>query len=234
MAKRRFRIEAGRYGGELTIGEVDKEFVDYFIDKEESELIEHVNSYEWDGPEDTDAPKPKEDFYAWHETDDKEHLNNAYADAGFYVSEVSADGSDDHAYDENEREIKGYHLYDREAYHDTELKKDVSDNNDYVPVLSFHSAEKGGFACWFVETDGEDFDEKKFAYSTVATTLAEIVEEAWYDKEPLESNYDYSDTVGKGYYASVGYMNTKWHDSEPTEETLNEYWEGYDVWREEN
>lgn len=46
MSKRRFRIEAGRYGGELTIGEVDKEFVDYFIDKEESELIEHVNSYE--------------------------------------------------------------------------------------------------------------------------------------------------------------------------------------------
>ncbi len=32
MAKRRFRIEAGRYGGELTIGEVSKEFLDYFID----------------------------------------------------------------------------------------------------------------------------------------------------------------------------------------------------------
>jgi hypothetical protein len=239
MAKRRFRIEAGRYGGELAIGEVDKEFVDYFIDKDEEELIAHVTSYEWDGPENTDAPKPKEDFYAWYETDDKEHLNNAYADAGFYVSEVPADGSDDFAYDENEKEIKGYHLYDREAYHDAKLEgatygNDEERDKDYVPVLAFHSAEKGGFACWFVETDGEDFDEKKFAYSTVATTLAELVEEVWYDKELLESNYDHCDTTGKGYYASVGYMNTKWHDSEPTEETLNEYWEGYDVWREED
>ena len=46
MAKRRFRIEAGRYGGEVALGKVDKEFVDYFIDKDESDLIEHVNSYE--------------------------------------------------------------------------------------------------------------------------------------------------------------------------------------------
>ena len=50
---------------------------------------------------------------------------------------------------------------------------------------------------------------------TVATTLAEIVENAWYDKEVLEENYDACDTTGKGYYARVGYMNTKWHDKDP-------------------
>jgi hypothetical protein len=238
VSKRRFRIEAGRYGGELTIGQVDQKFVDYFIDKDESELIEHVTSYEWDGPEDKEAPPIKEDFYAWHETDEIEHVNNAYADAGFYVSEVPADGSDDFAYDENEKEINGYHLYDREAYHDAKLEgatygNDQERDKDYIPVLAFHSAEKGGFACWFVETNGEDFDEKKFAYSTVATTLAEIVEEAWYDKEQLESNYDNSDTTGKGYYASVGYMNTKWHDTERSEEDMKEYWESYEDWQKD-
>lgn len=236
MAKRRFRIEAGRYGGEVALGKVDKEFVDYFVDKDESDLIEHVNSYEWDGPEDKTIPKPKEDFYAWYECDDIEHLNNAYSDAGFYVSEVPADGSDDFAYDEYEKEIQGYHLYDREAYHDTKLEDATYTNGedktkDYIPVLNFHSAEKGGFACWFVETDGADFDEKKFAFSTVATTIAEIVENAWYDKEVLEENYDACDTTGKGYYASVGYMNTKWHDKEPTEDTLKECWEAYDDWQ---
>ena len=38
--------------------------------------------------------------------------------------------------------------------------------------------------------------------------------------------------TGKGYYASVGYMNMKWHDSEEkyTEEffTENEIWECYE------
>ena len=44
MAKRIFRIEAGRYGGETVIGEVDKEFVEQFIDEGEGELIEHLTS----------------------------------------------------------------------------------------------------------------------------------------------------------------------------------------------
>ena len=78
MAKRRFRIDAGPYGGELALGQVDKEFVDYFIDKDESDLIEHVN------PTNGMVLKIKqfqikEDFYAWYECDDIEHLNNAYS-----------------------------------------------------------------------------------------------------------------------------------------------------------
>ena len=39
--KRRFRIQSGNYGGELTIGEISKEFVDYFIGKDE--LIKRKN-----------------------------------------------------------------------------------------------------------------------------------------------------------------------------------------------
>ena len=237
IAKRRFRIEASRNGGELTIGKVDKEFVDYFIEKDESELVEHVTSYEWDGLEDKEVPPIKEGFNAWHECDEIEHLNNAYSDGGFYVTEVPTDESDDFI-NENERKINGYHLYDREAYHDSNLEdatyaSDEERDKDYIPVLSFHSSEKGVFACWFVETNGEDFDEKKFAFSTVATTLAEIVENVWYDKQKLTPSYDNSDTTGKGYYASVGYMNTKWHDSERTEEDMVEYWESYEDWQKD-
>lgn len=230
MAKRRFRIEAGRYGGELTIGEVSKEFVDYFIDKDEGDLIETVNSYEWDDEEmgDKKAPKIKEDFYAWHECDDIEHLNNAYADGDWLVSEVPADGSDDYAYDENEKSVSPYHLYGREAYHNDE----DSDEEELTPVLVFHSGEKGGFAVWFVETEGEDFDPKKLAYSSVETNVSELVENVWYNKIALDPEYDYNDTTGKGYYAKVGYMNKKWHDKEEmyTHEYLveNGYWDGYD------
>ena len=37
--RQRFRIQSGNYGGELTIGEISKEFVDYFIGKDQSDLI---------------------------------------------------------------------------------------------------------------------------------------------------------------------------------------------------
>lgn len=240
MAKRRFRIEAGRYGGESVIGEVSKEFVDFFLDKDESDLIETVNSYEWEDEDMglSDAPKIKEDFYAWHECDEFEHQNNAYADGEWVVSEVPADGSDDFGYDENEQTFEPYHLYGREAYHNDESFESATthvneeDLDQVVPVLAFHSGEKGGFACWFVETDGEDFNPKKLAFSSVEMNLCELVENVWYDKEELDPCYDYNDTTGKGYYASVGYFNKKWHDTPEkyTNEVLEEegYWEGYE------
>ena len=41
MAKYRYRIEGGRYGGELVFGEVTKAFVDY-AGSDEQELIDAV------------------------------------------------------------------------------------------------------------------------------------------------------------------------------------------------
>jgi hypothetical protein len=100
------------------------------------------------------------------------------------------------------------------------------------PVLVFHSGEKGGFASYFVETDGEDFDPKKLAFSSVETNVSEIIENVYYDKVELEANYDYNDTNGKGYYAQVGYMNPKFRDdpNQYTDEYLEEegYWECYE------
>ncbi|MAD25476.1 MAG: hypothetical protein CMO44_15040 [Verrucomicrobiales bacterium] len=228
MAKRRFRVQGSNYGGELAIGQVSKEFVDYFIDKDESDLIETVTSYEWDDEDmgDKDAPKIAEEFNGWYECDDLEHLNNSYADGEWFVNEVPADGSDDYAWDENEVRFEPYHLYGREAYHQDK------DEEGLIPVLCFHSGEKGGFGSYFIETDGEDFDPKKLAFSSVETSVSEIVENVWYNKELIEADFDYNDTTGKGYYASVGYFNPKWHDKDEmyTPEYLkeNEYWEGFD------
>jgi len=223
--KRRFRIEAGYRGGEVTIGTVNEDFVDYFMDKEESELIDYVTSFGWDDEDiDNDIPIPYEDFESWTETTDIEHINGAYSDDQFTVEEVKADGSDDYPYT-NQIDIDGWHLYGREAYHDTTKPDDMT---DYKPVLQFHSSEKGGFGCWFVETIGEDFDPNQIAFNTVETMCGEIVEDVWYKKEVLEQEWDNNDTNGKGYYASVGYMNMKWHDNDTkyTPEYLdeNEMW----------
>ena len=238
MSKRIFRIEAGRYGGETVIGEVDAEFVDYFlaIDKSERQeaLIEHVTSYDWDdGQPDADAPVPKEDYYMW-ECDDIEHINSAYADSGFFVTEVTNEESK-YDYSEIETPLEAVMcLYGREAYSMGTLPEDedIKDDDNYVPTLAFHSGEKGGFGCWFVETDGEPFDKYKFTYGIVETDMGEFIDTVWYDKKELETDYDYNDSTGKGYYAGVGYMNTKWHDlgEKYTEgaEYLKQYWEEFD------
>jgi len=238
MSKRIFRIEAGRYGGETVIGKVDSEFVDYFlaIDKSERQeaIIEHVTSYDWDdGQPDADAPIPKEDYYMW-ECDDIEHINSAYADSGFFVTEVTNEESK-YDYSETETKLEAVMcLYGREAYSMGTLPddEDIQDDDNYVPTLAFHSGEKGGFGCWFVETNGEPFDKYKFTYGIVETDMGEFIDSVWYDKKELEIDYDFNDTTGKGYYAGVGYMNTKWHDKGEKYiedcEYLEQYWEEFD------
>lgn len=232
--KRRFRIEAGRYGGEVAIGVVDEDFVDYWLDKVADEgdgdLVSTIVDLEWEETEPSESPDPKDDFSAWYDCDDVEHVNGPYADGQWIFTEVPADGSDDYAYNDTETEFQPVHMYGREAYHD-ENRID-SDPDDYVPVMAFHSSEKGSFGCWFVDVEGEDFEPEKVAFSSVETNVAEIVENVWYKKERLEPDYDNCDSTGKGYYASVGYMNVKWHDlyDTYTDEYLeNEgYWDCFD------
>ena len=228
MTKRIFRIEAGRYGGECVIGEVDKEFVEQFIDEDEGELIEHLTSTD---DMDFEGILPKKDYYMW-ECDDIEHINSAYADSGFFVTEVSNEESK-YEYSEIETSFEPVsNLYGREAYSQDEMPddEDIKDGDNYVPVINFHSGEKGQFGCWFVETDGEPFDKYKFTYGIVETNMGEFIDSAWYDEKELETEYDCAESMGKGYYASVGYMNKKWHDNREkySEENLDPiYWEDF-------
>jgi len=253
MAKYRYRIEGGRYGGELVIGEVNPAFATYYADKQD-ELVDAVlESEDWEEQDDdTDTlldPEgpphpalPGEDFYMW-ENDGFEHINSAYADGGFNVYEVPADGSDDWDYDEEVYEGEAIQVYGREGgYFSTEdepelLNEEDSEGNKYVPVLAFHSSEKGSFGAWFIDTD-EPFDEFKLGYGIVETNIAEFIDSVYYDKQELDCDYDYNDTTGKSYDAQVGWLNTKWHDSmENVSENMEEYWLEYDEnaeWEREN
>ena len=62
--------------------------------------------------------------------------------------------------------------------------------------------------------------------------MGEFIDTVWYDKKELETDYDYIDTTCKGYYAGVGYMNTKWHDKGEKYiegcKSLEMYWEDFD------
>ena len=90
MSKRYFRIETGRYGGEIVCGEVTPEFYEYWVDREDYELQEAMWS---DGEDHPDSPKPRADddeyWTAWHEIDDFLHLSAPYADNQYYVTEIA-------------------------------------------------------------------------------------------------------------------------------------------------
>lgn len=257
MAKRKFRIEGGRYGGEAVLGRVNPAFASYYAREEnQGDLVDAVlESEDWEPNEEADndtlldpegVPHPAlpgEDFYMW-ENDDIEHINSAYADGGFTVYEVPADGTDDYDYDKEVYDGDGILVYGREGgYFATDNEPELinekdEDGNEYVPVLMFHSSEKGSFGAYFVETDGEDFDEFKLGYGIVETNLAEFVDAVYYDKVELDCEYDYNDTTGKSYDAQVGWLNTKWHDSqENIDKNLEEYLAEFDEnaeWEKEN
>ena len=248
MAKYKYSVDGGRYGGECTVGTVSEEFVNYWapiVEEEgDSRLIEHVCALDSFGDDideglDADSPNIGNDAEAWYEIDDIEHLNSMYSDGTFMVSDVTGN-DDEFAYDENEFEVKDpYTLKGREgAYISTELSVGEDDPTPCTPVLLFHSGEKGGFGSWFIETD-EPFDSKKFVFSVCETHLGEFVEDVWYNKQLIECNMDYNDTMGKAYYAAVGWITDKWRDEyvDPEGEDLSAEWEDYDdnlEWEAEN
>ena len=237
MSKRYFRINTGRYGGEVAVGEVSKEFVDYWMPKVaedgDGDLIEHLQGIEWDDEDmmDSDSPTPGEDFYCWNENDDLEHANGPFADSDFLVNEITLhedaiyeDGliqwkeDVDHDYNTamfeelDEGQYFPYEacIYSRECY-SSSMDEDAVEA-DYKPTLFFLSSEKGTFGEVYVETNGEDFDPELLQTGQLESDMGEFIETYWYDRKPLQVDFDYSDSMGKGYYASVGYVNTKWHD----------------------
>ena len=237
MSKYLYRIDGGRYGGELTIGKVNPEFVRYWINREQDELINHVVSLDWQDDEDRDKDsppidedRPDDEFNGWYEIDDYEHLNGSYGDGSFTVHNVSGKDKEEQEaqdWDENYVEVTDAHmLMSRECYAQNEEPEDLE---GYVPVLAFHSAEKGGFGSWFIETD-KPFDPKKLVFSQVETDLAEIVDTVYYDKEELDCSYDWCDSTGKGYYAYVGWMKEEWWDSpDKSAEWIADAWADYDA-----
>jgi len=240
MAKYRYRIEGGRYGGELVVGETNPGFALHYgeLDDQE-ELIEAVLDADGSGwnneevPEDAlidpnqpPGPGVDEYFNMW-ENDELEHCNGPYSDGGFTAYEVPADGSDDYDYDKEVWEGDAIQVYSREgAYFGNEKPEENID--EYIPVLAFHSSEKGSFSVWFVDTD-EPFDEFKLGFGVVETNVCELVERVYYDKVELDVNYDYNDTTGKSYHADVGWLNKKWRDPyDQYDEVESEYWDDFD------
>ena len=229
MAKRLFRIDIGIYGGELTIGQVSEGFVKHFIDKDENELIDYMSDWSC-GDADEDIPGPVTEECEYYDINDIEWIDGSCGNTEWSFVELPIDvepGTRESMDNEREGEkFEAYHLYDREAY----FADNEDDKENYpgkvVPVLMYYATEKGSMGCWFVETEGEDFDPNKVAYSTVCTNIQEVLDTVWYDKEELWEQDEWKSTNGKGLYASVGWMNLNWHNSrESRAKEIDKYWD---------
>ena len=180
--KRYFKINTGRYGGELTVGEIEPQYVDYWQDKFESneaereDLVESIINFEWEDEQKfDDVPRVTKEFCAWNECDDLEHLNGPYDDNQFTVTEIQ--------------------LHDDAEYTDGAIQWVEDCEHDYS-----------------VETNNCDFDPELLQIGIVETDLANIIESYWYDRAPLQPDFDYADTIGKSYNAWVGYAITEYHE----------------------
>ena len=232
MAKRLFRIDIGIYGGELTIGQVNEDFVKHFVDKPEDELIEFMSDWSC-GSQDENIPVPVTEVECeYYDINDIEWLSGSVGETTWSFVELPADvelGSRESMDKEHEgEEFEPHHLYDREAYFDdNDEAKEKYPEDKVVPVLMYYATEKGSMGCWFVETEGEDFDPNKVAYSTVCTNIQEVLDTVWYDKKELWEQDEWKSTNGKGLYASVGWMNLNWHDTKESRD-IDDYWEYFD------
>lgn len=247
MSKRYFKIETGRYGGEVVCGQVTPEFYEYWIDRDSDDLISAMWS---DGEDEPDSPKPgadDEDYWtAWHDLDDFLHLSAPYADNHYYVTEITLkEGvTFDEEYGGFETDNDGYDFFDEVAVGDDaegqdyiqiasqELygNRDKFGSDNCVPVLFFHSAEKGTFGEVVVVTDGADFNPAKFRIDIIETDVGEFIQSYWYDKKPLPVNFDWSDSMGKGTYCYLSVLDVADHEKyfKPLEsylELVEEYWE---------
>ncbi len=247
MSKRYFKIDTGRYGGEVTVGSITPEFYEYWQDRDIDDLISAMWS---EGEDEPDSPKPSaedEDYWtAWHDIDDFYHGNSPYADNTYRVCEITLkEGvTFDPEYGGFETENDGYDFYDEltewedQAEHDyislasQELYagKEKYGDEGTQPVLFFHSAEKGGFGEVVVVTDGEDFNPAKFRIDMIETEVGEFIQSYWYDKKQLPVNYDWCDSRGKGTYAWLGVLDIEDHKKwfkplEEGSEDLEEFWE---------
>lgn len=234
-------IRGSNYGGEMTIGEVTREFVEYWqpIVKEEGDgrLIEHLealNSWDEEPSEvegfDHDSPEIYEEgthWNNWYECDEIHHQTASNGTELWAFLENSTEDSPypDHDWD-SRIEFEPFQLYSRECYTQEEYQNEEPDEDDSVPVLVFYSAEKGDFGGWTIElNDNEEFDPKKVAVSIVETDHGHMIERLWYNKVEYEQEYDWVDTRGKGYYAGVAWFNKRWEDPHVNPETDKEFWD---------
>ena len=208
------------------------EFVKYWQERNENELVEHLESIA-DGEEGhVNSPPMREGKnFPWNECEDIEHTLSPYipsSENGFKVEEITATGD---VINEKQVALSACNnVYGRERYIDQINMDDENPDNDVSLLISLRG-ERGlnETNSWLVETDGEDFNPKKLAYGVLETGVGEFLDSVFYDKKELVVD-DEGGTQGTAHrVALVGVTRSSWIKDESKANTLkNLDWEDYD------
>lgn len=185
MATKKLTVIIDGYGGEHTIGKLTDEQVAFWREKDEDELIEHIQSF-YDDEDISD-----EHFIGpWYDNDNVDHTYGAHYD----IEVVIMFGEEEHIF-----KTKDYSL--------SELKKSetvVVDESKIEPgnYLVCFSEERGNFVNAEQDIDENDkFDINDFEFIT-----KEIRGEVFFTGvkyKGTEMEQDAMGTVGKGFNAEI-------------------------------
>lgn len=96
-------------------------------------------------------------------------------------------------------------VYSRELFIE-DKPDDILVYSEAVPAIMVYDSQKGVFGRLIVETNGEDFDPKKFAYTVCENNMSNHITGFYYDKKQLTLDMDILSTWGKGFHVHAGYL----------------------------
>ena len=211
---RNYRVIVGskdRYhvGTEYVQCKVSKEFIEYWKDKPNSELVTHVfNMGNGEGNPDSPLINPDSEVDGhWWDTDDLEHCWGSFYDNVAFVCELDDDGNE---IEDSEIQTVPYILYKRNAIFEivgpnVELECWVEDKIDkFIPTMAVWQVEKGGFPYYDVETDNGGFNPYKLAVSVLDTYHGSFVLDCYYNGDRLDYDGD-GGTTGKYTDVEIGW-----------------------------
>lgn len=235
MKKRHFRLTVSGNGGEIAIGRIKPDFVDFWFGRDADDLAEHVRAvFCGDAPSDPDSP----DLTEIEPTDpldicDIYHRTMPYSDSTAVIQEIAihpdaellrgtlcwrADKLENQGEElwaplsaEEEVELENV-LYGSEAM----LSEFEAEAPDLWGALIYNSISRGTFYEAIIETGAEGFDKKYLRVATVDTDMGEFIERIWYAHDELR--LDYVDTIGLGSAFQVGWWNPLYQDHTTDEE----------------
>lgn len=185
MTTKKLTVSIDGYGGEHTIGKLTDEQVAFWKEKDEDELVEHVESFD-DNPELTD----EQYIGPWYENDNIDHTYGAHYDIEITIKF----GDEEHIF-----KTKDYTLDKLKTSKNVIVKKNKIKPGSYLVCFS---EERGNFVNAEQDIDENDkFDINDFEFVT-----KDIRGEVFFTGvryKGVEMDQDAIGTVGKGFNAEI-------------------------------
>ncbi len=219
---RYYQLTITGHGGELCIGTVDEEFVEFWSEREAESLAGHIVSSR--APEDDRHFADSPDLIGGenpepYDIDDVLHITAADVGCTARVSEIRLH---DNAEWFNGDVVwsSGFEECDDELWSEIDGDQEINLENivigqemytsntseaDSKPVLQTRTVDRGEIFKAIFRTGPEGFDERLLRHSVLETDLGDFIERIWYGREELLLNP--GDTIGKDFGAKVGYWN---------------------------